>query len=148
MRPILGWLLVGTALLTGWRAGGWPGVLLAATVTVFWLLLQFSRAMREMKRAGRAPLGRVPSAVMLNARLQRGMTMLQVIGLTRSLGSRVAATTSPSGSGDVWRWQDDGGSHVTLTFGSGRLLAWQLWRPPEAAAGRQPAVPPTGDPRP
>jgi len=127
MNPLLGWTLAAVAVLAGWKLYGWPGVLLALTLVTFWLLLQFSRALRAMKLAGQAPVGQVPNAVMLNAKLQPGMTMLQVINLTRSLGRR-------QGSDDVWRWQDGGASHVTLTFAAGKLQRWVLERPPDAAA--------------
>lgn len=148
MNSVVGGVLVVLALGIGWRSYGWPGVLLAVTVTVFWLMLEFSRAMRAMKNAGQAPVGRVPSAVMLNARLQRGMTMQKVIGLTRSFGVKAGgAGTASAAAGrnddDVWRWQDDGGSHVTLTFAAGKLAAWQLHRPVEAetAAADAPSRP-------
>jgi len=122
MNALIGWALAAVAVLAGWKLYGWPGVLMALTLTTFWLLLQFSRALRAMKLAGQAPVGQVPSAVMLNAKLQQGMTMLRVIGLTRSLGRQ-------QGSDDVWRWQDDGGSHVTLDFQAGKLQRWELQRP-------------------
>ena len=122
MNPKLGWLLAVLAVGIGWKLYGWPGVVMAVTVTTFWLLLQFSRALRAMKNAGRAAVGRVASAVMLNARLRPGMTMLQVIALTRSLGSKV------DDSGDVWRWHDDGDCRVTLTFAGGKLQRWELQR--------------------
>jgi len=127
MNPLLGWTLAAVAVLAGWKLYGWPGVLMAVSVTTFWLLLQFSRALRAMKLAGQAPVGRVPSAVMLNAKLQVGMTMLKVIGLTRSLGRQ-------QGSDDVWVWEDEGASRMTLTFQAGKLQRWVLERPAEAAA--------------
>ena len=145
MNSLIGAGLVAAALAVGWRAYGWQGVLLAVTITVFWLLLQFSRALRAMKNAGRAPVGEVASAVMLNAKLQRGMTMLKVIGLTHSLGAKVDGA---GGGDDVWRWRDGGGSHVTLAFGGGKLANWTLWRPPESTAAPTPAAPLPADPRP
>jgi hypothetical protein len=45
-------------------------VVLAVTVVVFWLLLQFSRALRVMRRPPARPVGTVPNAVMLHARLR------------------------------------------------------------------------------
>ena len=34
------------ALAASWQAYGWPGIALAFSVVVFWLLLQFSRSLR------------------------------------------------------------------------------------------------------
>lgn len=128
MNPWIGWGLavLGTAL--AWLQYGWPGVALAVSVIVFWLLLQFSRVLRAMKRAGRAPVGHVESAVMFQSRLKPGLTMLQVIGLTQSLGQRVGA---PEAQPERWAWTDDGGVTVTLTLQGGKLQAWELTRPAE-----------------
>lgn len=123
MNPIVGWGLAFVALVAGWYSYGWQGVVLVVTAIVFWLLLQFSRALRVMKNAATAPKGQIGSAVMLNAKLKAGMTLMQVIGLTRSLGVRVAE------SPETWAWHDGGDSRVTLVFESGRLQRWQLTRP-------------------
>ena len=128
MNSRLGWLLVVLALVAGWMAYGWQGALMAATLTVFWLLLQFSRALRAMKTAADSPLGFVASAVMFQSRLKPGLAMLQVVALTHSLGCKLGA------SGDVWRWADGGGNSVTLSFTDGRLTTWVLERPAEVAA--------------
>ena len=128
MNSSLGWLLAALALAAGWMAYGWQGVLMAATLTVFWLLLQFSRALRAMKTAADSPLGFVASAVMFQSRLKPGLAMLQVVALTHSLGCKLGA------SGDVWRWADGAGNSVTLTFTDGKLTAWVLERPADVAA--------------
>jgi hypothetical protein len=120
-------VLAALAMAAGWLAYGWRGVLMTASVTVFWLLLQFSRALRVMKHAAQSPLGRVDNAVMFQSRLEPGLSMLQVLGLTKSLGHKVGD------SGDVWRWADEGGCAVTLTFRKGKLAAWVLDRPAEPA---------------
>lgn len=121
MSPVVGWILAAIAVVAGWIGWGVPGVVLAVTVITFWLLLQFSRALRVMRMAAGRPVGHVDSAVMLQSRLARGMTMMQVIPLTRSLGQRV-------GSEDTWRWADAGGDLVTLTFTRGRLERWSFER--------------------
>jgi hypothetical protein len=126
MNPILGWALAALMVGTAWTFYGWQGVAVAATAVVFWLLLQFNRAIRVMKNAGNAPVGHVDSAVMLNAKLRAGMQMLQVVTLTRSLGRRV------SESPEVWAWADAGASEVLVTFVNGRCSAWLLNRPTEA----------------
>jgi hypothetical protein len=122
MNPILGWALAALLLAAAWRAYGWQGMAVAASVIVFWLLLQFNRTVRVMKNTGGAPVGHVDSAVMLNAKLQPGMTMLQVVSLTRSLGRKLDP------SGDTWAWSDAGGSEVTLHFARGRLSRFVLDR--------------------
>ena len=61
------------ALAAGYVGYGWPGVVLALTVVVFWLLLQFSRALRTLRNAASGPVGQVASAVMLHSRLKAGM---------------------------------------------------------------------------
>ena len=84
-----------------------------------------------MKNAGASPVGRVPSAVMFNAALRNGMTMLQVVSTTKSLGRKLG---DGDGDGDDdWTWGDDGGNVVALHFECGRLARWQLRRPDEAA---------------
>ena len=129
MNATMGWLLAATALVAGWFSYGWAGVALAITVTVFWLLLQFSRAVRVMREAGKRPLGRIGSAVMLQSRLKPGMTMLDVIGKTRSLGLK-------QGEGDdVWRWLDEGEVSLTLHFVAGKLQRWEMERPDGAPPG-------------
>ena len=131
MSPILGWSLAALALAAGWQAYRWQGLVLAFSVIVFWLLLQFSRSVRVMRMTTGAPIGHVPSAVMLNARLSKGWPMLKVLPITRSLGRRV----SPAGQTDVevWAWADDGGAQVAVTFVRGRVTQWVLTRPDVSA---------------
>ena len=127
MNAWLGWCLALAGVGMAAQAYGWQGAVFALTVVVFWLLLQLNRALRAMKRAASRPVGHVDSAVMLNARLRSRMTMLQIIGLTRSLGRRIS--TEP----EVWRWQDEGHSVVTLTLHAGKLSHWTLDRPVASA---------------
>jgi len=75
-----------------------------------------------MKNAAEMPVGAVPNAVMFHARLQRGMTMLQVVQKTKSLGRKV------EGSADGWTWHDAAGDQVELHFERGRLARWSLSR--------------------
>ena len=89
MSPLLGWGLAAVAVVGGFVAYGWQGLVLAISVVVFWLLLQFSRALRVMRGAAANPVGHTDNAVMLQARLRPGMRMLQVVTLTRSLGRKV-----------------------------------------------------------
>ena len=132
MNAVATWGLLASALAAGWFSYGLPGLALAASAIVFWLLLQFSRALRAMRKAGSAPVGRVASAVMLHSRLREGMTLVQVLALTGSLGERV---DPPAGGGDEsWRWRDDGDASVTVSLNGGRVRAWALRRPDEPAA--------------
>lgn len=128
MNPQIGWALAVVATALAWYQYGWQGVLLAISVIVFWLLLQFSRAIRAMKNAGAAPIGHVGSAVMLNAHLKAGMTLLQIIGLTKSLGQRLG---DEGVEPERWVWTDDGGVSVTLLLQRGKLVSWELQRPAE-----------------
>ena len=127
LNPLASWGLALAALAAGWLSYGWQGIVLALTVIVFWLLLQFSRALRVLRKAADAPVGRVASAVMLHSRLREGMTLAQILALTGSLGERIAAP------GDVaeeqWRWRDEGGAAVTVRMHDGGLLSWTLDRP-------------------
>lgn len=122
MNPRLGWALAAAALAAGYFGWGGPGVLLAFTVIVFWLLLQWGRAIRVMRAAGERPVGQVRSAVMLQARLAVGMTMLQVLPLTRSLGRQTGE------SPERWVWEDHSGDRVETDWNGARLTAWRLVR--------------------
>ncbi|HEX6705083.1 MAG TPA: hypothetical protein VF169_10010 [Albitalea sp.] len=124
MNPVLGWALAALFVAAAWQQYGWQGVLFAASAIVFWLLLQFNRAVRAMKNAADAPVGHVDSAVMFNAKLKPGMPMMQVVTLTKSLGRKVSDTP------ETWAWSD-ADSTVTLVFDKGRLQSWVLQRPSE-----------------
>jgi uncharacterized protein (DUF58 family) len=120
--PAVGWALAVAALLAGYASYGWPGVALALTVVVFWLLLQFNRAVRAMRAAAGRPVGHVDNAVMLHVKLTAGMRLLDVLKLTRSLGKRVADDP------ETFRWQDPAGDAVRVELRDGRLTAWALER--------------------
>jgi hypothetical protein len=118
----LGWGLAATAVAVGYAGYGWPGVVLALGVVVFWLLLQFSRALRALRLASGRPVGQVPNAVMLHARLRTGLRLPQVLALTRSLGRRVADDP------ETFAWRDDAGDEVQVELHDGRVTAWRLQR--------------------
>ena len=142
MNSKLGWLLVAVAFAAGGWAYGWRGLVMAFSVSVFWLLLQFGRALSVMKSATDKPVGRVTSAVMFQTKLLRHMTMLQVVGLTKSLGQKVGADAEldqTNTGNDVWRWSDEAGDSVVLSFSKGKLTTWSLQR---AQAGQSVAVEP------
>ena len=133
LSPAIGWGLAVAAVAVGFMSYGWPGVVLAFSVVVFWLLLQFSRALRVMRAAGGRPVGRVANAVMLHARLRAGLRLMDVLRLTRSLGTIV--TKDP----EVFRWEDDAGDRVDVELQAGRVTRWALQRTdpaqPAALAG-------------
>jgi len=134
----LNWVLAVAAVTVGYVQWGWPGVLLAFTVMVFWLLLQFSRAVRTMREAAGKPVGTVASAVMLHARLREGMRLPQILRLTGSLGRKVGDDP------EAFEWTDASGARLHAEMRIGRLARWALLRPadppgagvpPEQAAG-------------
>ena len=127
MSPRLGWLLAAMFAIAAWQVYGLHGLAFAASAIVFWLLLTFNRAMRVMRNAGQAPVGRIENAVVLHAGLARGMTMLQVLARTKSLGRKVA------GSDDDWHWSDAAGARVVLYFEHARLASWRIERAEDAA---------------
>ena len=116
------------ALALAYRLYSWSGVAVIATCAVMWLLLHFTRLMNVLKRAANRPIGHVDSAVMLNAKLKPGMTLLHVIAMTRALGR---LQSEKDAQPEVFRWTDGGGSHVTCTFVGGKLAHHELFRPSE-----------------
>ncbi len=135
---LLGWGLAVAAIAIGYTLYGWPGVFLAFTMIVFWLLLQFSRALRVMRTAATRPVGVVDSALMAHTRIERGMKMLQVLRQTHSLGRRLPHA-SP-GAQESWEWQDGGGDALVVDFVRGRCVGAALVRAP-VPADEAPAAP-------
>ena len=134
MNAKLGWALAVVGVALGYLQFGWRGVALAVSAIVFWLLLQFTRALRAMRTAGGAPVGMVASAVMLQARLQKGQRLMDVIQLTRSLGQKL------SDEPETYRWQDPSDAAVTVVLQGGRVTEWTFARPPEAPGGATPGT--------
>ena len=134
MNAWIGWALATVAVVLACVQYGAYGAVFAATLVVFWLLLQFSKALRIMRGAAHQPVGHVANAVMLQAKLRTGMRLIEIIGLTRSLGQRVP-TAAPS-TEECWRWTDAGGDSVEVWLQGGRCTRWDLRRvdpsPPDA----------------
>ena len=124
MNAAMGWALAALAVVAGYFGYGWPGVLLAFTVIVFWLLMQFSRAVRAMKQAAKHPLGTVQSAVMMQSKLHAGMRLPDILKLSGSLGRRIGEGSEP----EIFAWCDSGGDEVVVELQGGLLTAWRLQR--------------------
>lgn len=122
---IVGWALGSLAVAVGYVQWGWQGVAFAVTLVVFWLLLQFSRSLRSLREAGGAPLGKVPSAVMLHAQMRPGLSLPEILRLTGSLGRKVADDP------ETFVWEDAAGVRLQAEMRAGRLAAWALQRPPD-----------------
>jgi hypothetical protein len=122
----IGWALAVAALAAGFLGYGWRGLVLALSVIVFWLLLQFSRTLRVLRNAAGSPVGHVASAVTLQSKLQVGAPLSAVIGLARSLGRKVRDEPQ------TFAWRDAGGVEVEVEFERGRCRRWVLNRPADA----------------
>jgi len=126
LTPVLVPLGCLALVVMAYRSYAWPGVAMAVGALVMWLLLHFTRMLQILKRAADRPIGFVGSAVMLNAKLRRGVTLMHVVALTRSLGAlQSPKDTQP----EVFRWSDASESSVTCTFVGGKLSHWELQRP-------------------
>jgi hypothetical protein len=131
------WVLALGAPVAGWQAWGWQGVVLALTVVAFWMALDVSRAFRLMRKAGQAPLGTVGNAVMLHSQLRAGMTLLQLVRLTGSLGRPLSRPDAD----EAFAWEDGAGDRVIVALRQGRSTAFELDRAaaaPAPGSGPQP----------
>ncbi len=84
------------------------------------------------KKAANRPIGYIASAVMLNAKLKPGLSLLHVIALTKSLGEIQAPldmNEKKTVLREVFVWRDGSDSSVRCTFDNGRLIAFELERP-------------------
>ena len=113
-------------VMAAYSAYGWPGVAIASGLLVMWLLLHFTRLMQVLKRAANRPIGYVESAVMLNAKLRAGVSLLHVVAMTKALGTLESVKDAQP---EVFRWTDGTQSHVSCEFHNGKLRKWQLHRP-------------------
>ncbi|MDI9333987.1 MAG: hypothetical protein QM533_06390 [Cytophagales bacterium] len=126
LKTLLMWIGGAVLIAAAYRSYEWKGVALVVTGIVFWLMLHFTRLMQALKRAANRPLGYIDSAVMLNAKLKTGWSLLHLVALTKSLGVLQSAKDAQP---EVFRWTDNGGSYVDCTFVGGKLTGWQLTRP-------------------
>ena len=128
VQKILVPVLAVAAMALAYRFYGWAGIALAGGVLTMGLMLHFTRMMNVLKRTTNRPIGYVDSAVMLNAKLKPGMTLLHVIAMTRSLGQPLSEKDAQP---EVFRWTDGTQSHVSCTFAGGKLAQHALVRPGE-----------------
>ena len=130
VQKILVPVAVIVAMALAYRFYSWAGVALAVSVLVMGLMLHFTRMMNVLKRTTNRPIGYVDSAVMLNAKLKPGMTLLHIVAMTRSLGQ---PQSEKDAQPEIFRWTDGTQSHVTCTFVGGKLAQHALVRPGESA---------------
>ena len=135
-QEVLGWGLGSLAVAVGYVQWGWQGVMLAVTLVVFWLLLQFSRGVRSLREAAGAPVGSVRSAVMLHSRLQAGMNLPAILRLAGSLGRKVVDDP------ETFEWSDESGATLRAEMKAGRLARWELLRAGEAEDAARSEPPP------
>ena len=115
-------VLAASALLAGWWSFGWAGLVLAVTVLVFWTILQFNRASRQLRNVADRPKGMVDSVVTLQSKLAHGMTMAEVLAISNSLGQRM------NERGNEWLWRDSYGNQIVVTFRRGSVERWSATR--------------------
>jgi hypothetical protein len=115
-----------------WHQYQWQGVAIATGAVVMWVLLHFTRMVTVLSRAGNRPVGHVGSAVMMNAKLKKGVNLMHVIAMTKSLGQRLSEGNAQP---EVFKWTDAGDSFVTCTFKDGKLTDWTMTRPDPVDAG-------------
>ena len=126
-RAVVLLVLVGIGVLA-YRAYGWGGIALATGGLVMWVLMHMSRMLVVLRRTTQRPVGTVASAVMLHARLARGMALLQVLALTQALGQRVDDADTPPDH-ETYLWTDASQATVRCSFAHGKLVHWELQRP-------------------
>ncbi|ALK90833.1 hypothetical protein [Limnohabitans sp. 103DPR2] len=124
-----------------WHQYQWQGVAIATGAVVMWVLLHFTRMVTVLSRAANRPVGHVGSAVMLNVKLQKGVNLMHVIALTKSLGERLS---EPNAQPEIFKWTDSGDSYVICTFQGGKLMSWEMTRPAEETDGH--TADPTSEP--
>ncbi|THU01467.1 glycerate kinase [Lampropedia puyangensis] len=120
------WLVAAVSvLMVGYYNRGWAGFMLVLGAVVFFILLHLTRVMKILKVASGTPKGRISSAIMLNSKLKQGMTLLQVVQLTRAIGEVQGDPNAPQ---VCHRWTDPGGAWVDAVFVNSKLQNWQFGR--------------------
>ncbi len=132
LQTVLVWTAATGLVVSGYLAFGWAGVALSLGGVLLWVLLHLTRMLQVLRKAADRPKGTVSSAVMLNAKLGKGLSMLQVVNLTKSLGTEVSAVDADLE--EVWQWADNGGSFVVVHFKGGKVTSHHMTRPPADTA--------------
>ena len=125
-KGVLLWCAVAALVALAYRRWGWPGVALASGFLTMWVLLYVTRLMAVVRRAAQRPRGWIESAVMFNAQLSTGRSVMRVTAQAQSLGEPLEA--SPDAL-ERLRWHDDSDAAVICAFRHGKLVDWQLERP-------------------
>lgn len=131
-RPFLFPALAVAIAYAAWQAYGWKGLILAALMISFWLLLHFTKLMRLLQAAAKRPIGHVRNARVLQGQLKTGMPLVEVVRRTQSLGLR---HSKPEHDPEVLEWGDENGDAVICTFLRGRLQTFELRLAEPASAG-------------
>jgi len=125
LYPLLGIVL----LVFAYSSYEWQGVAFVISGGVMWALMHLLRTLQVLKKAANRPIGYVDSAVMLNAKLKKGMSLLHVIALTKSLGQQDATKGTENQEKEVFSWLDGSDSFVICEFENGKLRHFELTRP-------------------
>ncbi len=114
-----GWngLLAGVAVIAAAIAYGWIGLLASVALVVFWGVLRFNRASRLMRDIAHRPRGKVSSVVKMQAQLNQGMSMDDVLRITHSLGE-------PASDHGDWRWSDEAGNEIVVVVRRDVVVRW------------------------
>jgi hypothetical protein len=120
-------LAIGIFFVGAWTAWGWAGIAFALGGLMLYILLSFTRTLGVLKRAANAPKGWCPSAVMLNAALAPGMSLLDIVGRTGAWGQEIQPLDGQHR--EVWRWTDNGGAWVECSLRDGKLESHRFDRP-------------------
>jgi len=107
------------------------GLAAAVGALVMWALVQFTRTLKVLQSAAQRPKAQIQSAVMLHARLQVSMSLLQVLKITGCLGEALSPELEQP---EIYCWRDPGQIQVNCRFQDGKLTDWQLERPSDGAA--------------
>lgn len=119
LRSLLFPALALALCVAAWRSYGWQGLLLAALMISFWVLLHFTKLMRLLRAAADQPIGDVRDVRQLQARLKPGMPLHEVVRHAGCLGQRLP-DEDQTGT-ERFAWQDPEGRALHLTFRQGRL---------------------------
>ena len=102
-QKIITLVLIAAAFVAAYTYYKWSGVAIVASGLVTWALLHFSRLMQILKRAADRPIGYVGSAVMLNAKLKKGVSLMHVVAMTKALGELLSEKDIQP---ELFRWTD------------------------------------------